>query len=70
MDPQWMDDLDERQRKEIRFARLYAEQFGHGTDGHNRLLLIARLSDKLTALQAQADTEPAPPDLTPPETPA
>lgn len=44
---EWMQELDERQQKEIRFATIYARQFGHGTDGHNRLLLIAKLSDML-----------------------
>ena len=37
------DKLDERQAKEADFALLYAKDFAHGTDGHNRLLLIARL---------------------------
>lgn len=40
-----VDLLDERQRKELAFARLYAADFSHGTDGHNRLLLLARLAD-------------------------
>jgi hypothetical protein len=44
---EWMKELDDRQRKEVEFARLYAGQFGHGTDGHNRLLLIAKLATLL-----------------------
>lgn len=43
----WRDQLDERQRKEVEFASLYAKDFGHGTDGHNRLLLIAKLATLL-----------------------
>lgn len=40
----WEKLLDERQLKEIHFARLYAAEFHHGTDGHNRLLLIDLLA--------------------------
>lgn len=43
--PEWLKLLDERQRKEVEFAAIYAKQFAHGTDGHNRLLLISRLAD-------------------------
>lgn len=39
--------LTEREIKEIRFAKLYKESFGHGTDGHHRLCLIATLADAL-----------------------
>lgn len=39
--------LSERDLKEIAFARLYAQDFQHGTDGHNRLLIIARLTNIL-----------------------
>jgi hypothetical protein len=44
---QWFIKLDERQRHEVRFAQLYADTFSHGTDGHNRLLLIAKMADML-----------------------
>jgi len=37
------ENFDERERKEIGFATMYYREFGHGTDGHNRLLLIAKL---------------------------
>jgi monomeric isocitrate dehydrogenase len=43
----WINELDERQRHEVRFAQLYADTFAHGTDGHHRLLLIAKLADLL-----------------------
>lgn len=44
---EWMNELDERQQKEVTLARVYATSFAHGTDGHNRLLLIAKLTDML-----------------------
>lgn len=53
----WQDNLDERQRKEVALARIYAADFAHGTDGHNRLLLIAKLADLLD--EAQRDTTTA-----------
>lgn len=43
----WIDTLDERQRKEIALARLYAKEYAHGTDGHHRLLLISRMAELL-----------------------
>ena len=36
--------LDEREQKEVRFARLYARDFAHGTDGHSRIMLIAKMA--------------------------
>ena len=36
--------LDERELKEIKLALIYADQFAHGTAGHNRLILIAKLA--------------------------
>lgn len=43
----WMDLLDDRQKKEMKFARDYALFYQHGTDGHNRLMLMARLAEIL-----------------------
>jgi hypothetical protein len=43
----WLALFDERQRKEIAFDRLYAAQFGHGTDGHNAKMIIAKMADLL-----------------------
>lgn len=40
----WQELLDDREWAEICFARLYKNNFSHGTDGHNRLLLLAKLS--------------------------
>lgn len=39
--------LNERQIKEMYLALFYAEKLGHGTDGHNRLILIAKLARQL-----------------------
>ena len=49
-DLHWRKLIDERQSKEIDFAVLYAGDFHHGTDGHNRLLLIAKLSEILDVM--------------------
>ena len=43
--------LDERMRKELRFAQTYAREFAHGTDGHSRLMLIAKLAQFLGEAQ-------------------
>lgn len=45
----WFDEFDERQRKEIDFATTYAQQYAHGTDGHHRLLIIAKMAELLDA---------------------
>jgi hypothetical protein len=49
--PYWFNELDARQQSEVRFAREYADRYSHGTDGHNRLLLLARLADLLDERQ-------------------
>jgi hypothetical protein len=36
--------FSEREINEIKFCVMYAEEFGHGTDGHNRMLLVAKLA--------------------------
>ena len=45
--PEWLRDFTDRERDEIKFAQVYAVTFAHGTDGHSRLILIAKLADKL-----------------------
>jgi hypothetical protein len=35
--------FDERQFKQIQFSLLYASGFAHGADGHNNMLIIAKL---------------------------
>jgi hypothetical protein len=39
--------FNERDINEILFAMIYADQFSHGTDGHNRLLIISKLAKAL-----------------------
>lgn len=56
MIPIWTDELDDRQQKELDFARTYAQSYHHGTDGHSRLMLIARLAE---LLDRQAARPPA-----------
>jgi hypothetical protein len=48
----WLESLDERQRQEIAFCRVYRTQFGHGTDGHNAKLIIALCADMLDGYEA------------------
>ena len=43
----WLNNFDERQQKEIEFCTWYAEKFGHGTDGHNAKLIIAKMAAML-----------------------
>ena len=43
----WPRDFDERELNEIRFCRVYKEQFAHGTPGHNPMMIIAKLTDLL-----------------------
>lgn len=43
----WKEQFDEREIKEIEFARTYAGQFAHGTPGHLHLTVIAKLADLL-----------------------
>lgn len=43
----WETHFDERQRKEIAFCLVYADNFGHGTDGHNIRLIVARMAQLL-----------------------
>lgn len=50
----WQDKLTERERKEVSLARTYTRLYSHGTTGHIRLLLIAKLANLLDG------TEPAP----------
>jgi hypothetical protein len=42
----WRLDLMERERKELALAAAYAQD-PHGTDGHGRLLLLAKLAGLL-----------------------
>jgi hypothetical protein len=40
---EWMNEFSERDRREMAFACLYEADYSHGTDGHNRLLIISKL---------------------------
>lgn len=51
-DYHWQELLDKRQLQEVKFAQLYTMQFAHGTDGHNRLMLINLLVDALNRVEA------------------
>lgn len=44
---QWFDGFDSRQRQEIEFSQVYAEEFAHGTDGHNAKMIIAKMAREL-----------------------
>lgn len=50
---EWLKELDDRQRKELDFAGMYAHGFAHGTDGHHRLLLIAKLRELLNKAERE-----------------
>lgn len=46
----WHRALYQREREEIRLARVYAKQFGHGTPNHLHYELIAKLADEIDVL--------------------
>lgn len=39
--------ITKREESEIKLALFYAKRCGHGTAGHNRLLLIAKMAEHL-----------------------
>jgi hypothetical protein len=39
----WRSNFDERELKEITLCRHYYQQLGHGTTGHNRMVIIAKM---------------------------
>lgn len=43
--------LDDRQRNEVEFCEIYAEKFNHGTDGHHKTTIIAKLAVLLDAIE-------------------
>lgn len=49
----WKQGLSERDRKEVEFATVYTNHYAHGTDGHTRLLLVAKLAGMLDEADAQ-----------------
>lgn len=47
-DENWfMGEFDERQKSQINFSRLYAADYHHGADGHNNMMIIAKMADLL-----------------------
>lgn len=51
---EWQKLLDQRQKDEVALARFYAQGTKHGTDGHNRLMLIAKMADMLDDAENKA----------------
>lgn len=47
MDKLWKTHFTDRQKKEIAFCVDYAKKYNHGTDGHIRLVLIAKMAELL-----------------------
>lgn len=45
----WFGQFDKRQQDQIRFAVLYAKDFHHGADGHNNMMIIAKMVELLGA---------------------
>ena len=43
--------LDNRELKEIMFAEEYLENYNHGTSGHIRLVIIAKLAKHIRELE-------------------
>lgn len=58
----WRHLLDKRQQEELRLAETYRDDFTHGTDGHHRLMLVARLAEILDEVYADATTAVAAPE--------
>lgn len=51
--PAWFDSFDERQKSQIRFSRLYEREYHHGADGHNNMMIIAKMARYLDAFESQ-----------------
>lgn len=49
------DFLTSREQAELKFARVYVDHFDHGTDGHNRLVLIAKLAQQLEIMVGEIE---------------
>lgn len=43
--------FSDREIAECKLATIYERQFRHGTDGHNRLVIIAQLVDMLERVE-------------------
>lgn len=51
----WYGQFTQRDQDEIEFARMYAQTFAHGTDGHNRLMVIAKMAAIIDELSNPKD---------------
>lgn len=49
--------VDERQRKECEFAKMYLADFNHGTPTHNHLVLIAKLATHIQGKEAMINDD-------------
>ena len=43
----WKAQFDERQRAEISLAKTYLKLYNHGTTGHQRMVIIAKMAQLL-----------------------
>jgi hypothetical protein len=49
--PIWTKVFTKRQIKEINFSMVYADDFSHGTDGHNAKIIIAKMAIMLNDIE-------------------
>jgi hypothetical protein len=49
----WTTEFAGRELEEIKFARMYHQEFNHGTPGHLHLLLISQLSRLVDVLSGR-----------------
>lgn len=54
---EWRLNFDARQRREIEYCIIYAEQFNHGTDGHNIRLIVDKMA-RLLDMKEQSRAVP------------
>ncbi len=46
----WMKNFTDRDIKEIDFSIIYADNFNHGTNGHNEKIIIAKMANMLNGI--------------------
>lgn len=56
--PEWFKGLSEREQNEVNFCMVYSEQFAHGTDGHTRMLIVAKLAKMLDEMELARNETP------------
>lgn len=47
--------FSEREQKEIDFCKTYASYYAHGTNGHNTMMIVAKLSQLLDSIHYIVD---------------